>query len=251
MKKRYYGKYRGAVEENVDPLNLGRIQVSVPAVLREGKLSWAMPCVPYAGPGVGFFAIPPVSANVWVEFEGGDPDYPIWAGCFWGTTIEVPRAEGVLDTPPEVKIFRTEYINMVLDDRSSDGGFTLEAKPPAVDAPVKKMIFNSTGIEIDNQPGNMIMTQEKIEMIHTTPTLTIQEDKVEIKHDPSTVTITSSEIESVNNSSSVKVSGSSVEIESSATGKFSSSGVDLKNGGQSVKLSASNVSINNGALEVI
>lgn len=83
--KRYYGKYRGKVENNIDPMQLGRIQVSAPAVLGDGTLSWAMPCTPYAGSGVGFFAIPPVGANVWVEFEGGDPDYPIWAGCFWGT----------------------------------------------------------------------------------------------------------------------------------------------------------------------
>ncbi len=40
--------------------------------------------MPYAGDGVGLFAVPPVGANVWVEFEGGDPDYPILAGCFWG-----------------------------------------------------------------------------------------------------------------------------------------------------------------------
>ena len=37
-----------------------------------------------AGSGVGLFTVPPVGANVWVEFEGGDIDYPILAGCFWG-----------------------------------------------------------------------------------------------------------------------------------------------------------------------
>nr|HMP43165.1 phage baseplate assembly protein V [Roseiflexaceae bacterium] len=79
----FFGKYRGKVEQNVDPLQIGRVQVRVPAVLGEGRMSWAMPCVPYAGPGVGMFAIPPVGASVWVEFEGGDPDYPIWSGCFW------------------------------------------------------------------------------------------------------------------------------------------------------------------------
>ena len=36
-----------------------------------------MPSSPYAGPGVGLFIVPPVGANVWVEFEGGDLDYPI------------------------------------------------------------------------------------------------------------------------------------------------------------------------------
>ena len=52
-----------------------------------------MPCAPFAGSGVGFFALPPVGANVWVEFEGGDPDYPIWSGCFWGAG-EVPAHAG-------------------------------------------------------------------------------------------------------------------------------------------------------------
>ena len=44
---------------------------------------WALPAVPYAGDGVGFFMIPPIGASVWIEFEHGDPDYPIWTGCFW------------------------------------------------------------------------------------------------------------------------------------------------------------------------
>ena len=62
----------------------GRVQVAVPAVLGSGRLSWAEACVPYAGDQVGLFAVPPVGANVWVEFEAGDPDHPILAGCFWG-----------------------------------------------------------------------------------------------------------------------------------------------------------------------
>ncbi|HEX6229566.1 MAG TPA: phage baseplate assembly protein V, partial [Solirubrobacterales bacterium] len=70
----YFGKYRGTVEQNLDPLQQGRLQVKVPAVLGDGTLSWAMPCVPYAGSQVGFYAVPPIGANVWVEFEGGDPD---------------------------------------------------------------------------------------------------------------------------------------------------------------------------------
>ena len=92
--KRYFGKYRGKVEYNLDPQQLGRVQVSCPAVLGEGSLSWAMPCAPYGGAGVGFFAIPPTGANVWVEFEGGDPDYPIYSGCFWGLG-EVPASPAV------------------------------------------------------------------------------------------------------------------------------------------------------------
>src|SRR4029450_11270491 len=81
---RFYGKHRGTVENNLDPVGQGRIQVRVPAILQDSSLSWAIPCGPYAGPGVGFFMTPPIGAQVWVEFEGGDPEYPIWSGGFWG-----------------------------------------------------------------------------------------------------------------------------------------------------------------------
>jgi len=101
---KFFGKYRGKVENNVDSmLQLGRIQVSVPDALGEGRMSWAMPCVPYAGSGVGFFAIPPVGANVWVEFEGGNLDSPIWSGCFWGRG-EVPAQPAETTTGMKMEI---------------------------------------------------------------------------------------------------------------------------------------------------
>jgi hypothetical protein len=94
----YYGKYRGIVENPADLQGIGRIQVSVPSVLGDGKLAWAMPCLPGAGPGVGFYAIPPKGAKVWVEFEAGNPDYPIWSGGFWdlGDTPAPPTPIGFM-----------------------------------------------------------------------------------------------------------------------------------------------------------
>ena len=73
MKKKLLGKYRGRVEDNADPQGLGRVEVSGPAALGAGARAWALPCVPYAEPGVGLWMRPPVGADVWVEFEGGDP----------------------------------------------------------------------------------------------------------------------------------------------------------------------------------
>ena len=141
----FYGKYRGKVENNVDPMQLGRIQVSVPAVLGEGRMSWAMPCVPYAGPGVGFFAIPPTDANVWVEFEGGDPDYPIWSGCFWGTG-EVPAQPAVA----EMKVFKTDIGTITLNDLPGTGGITIETTTGM------KIEIKAQGIEITNGQGGSI-----------------------------------------------------------------------------------------------
>ena len=85
-----------------------------------------MPCVPYAGSGVGFFAVPPVGANVWVEFEGGDPDYPIWSGCFWG------RRGARAARPAADKMLKTDGITLTLNDLPGAGGFTIEVGPPVV-----------------------------------------------------------------------------------------------------------------------
>ena len=122
--KQYFGKYRGKVENNLDPMQLGRIQVSVAAVLGDGTLSWAMPCAPYAGPQVGFFAMPPMGANVWVEFEAGDPNKPIWTGCFWGVG-EFPVVPPV---PPGMgSVFlKTKTCTVTVNDLPAVGGITLE-----------------------------------------------------------------------------------------------------------------------------
>ncbi|MDC7341110.1 phage baseplate assembly protein V [Streptomyces lydicus] len=145
---RFYGKYRGKVTANTDPLMRGRVQVSVPAVLGTGRLSWAEPCVPYAGPDVGLFAVPPTGANVWVEFEAGDPDRPILAGCFWGTG-EAPAA-GAL---PGVKMWKTEAVTVTLSDLPG-GGFTIEVGPPAAAVPVR-ISCTGEGLELSAGPADV------------------------------------------------------------------------------------------------
>lgn len=141
----FLSKYRGKVENNIDPMQQGRIQVSVPSVLGEGRMSWAMPCVPYAGSGVGFFAIPPVGANVWIEFEGGNPDYPIWSGCFWGAG-EVPAMPAIA----EMKVLKTDMGTITLNDLPGVGGITIETITGM------KIEINALGIEITNGQGGSI-----------------------------------------------------------------------------------------------
>jgi uncharacterized protein involved in type VI secretion and phage assembly len=141
----FFGKYRGKVENNIDPLQKGRVQVSVPAVLGGGSLSWAMPCVPYAGPGVGFFAIPPNGANVWVEFEAGNPDYPIWTGCFWGLG-EVPAVPALA----QIKVIKTDSAKIELNDLPGIGGITIETSMGM------KLSITTLGIELTDGMGGSI-----------------------------------------------------------------------------------------------
>ena len=142
--KKFIGKYRGKVENNGDSQKIGRVQVSVPSVLGAGNLSWAMPCVPYAGPGVGFFAIPPVGANVWVEFEDGDQDYPIWAGCFWNEG-DAPEGSGSADT----KLLKTDVGTITINDALGSGGITIETTSGM------KIVLGSGGIEITGGQGSV------------------------------------------------------------------------------------------------
>jgi len=141
----FYGKYRGVVTNNNDPLMKGRVRARVPDVYGEHDSGWAMPSVPYAGNGVGLFLIPPVDASVWIEFENGDPDYPVWSGCFWAQG-EAPAQP----TAPQMKVLKTEAATITLNDTPGAGGVTIETQMGM------KIAITTTGIEIDDGQGGVI-----------------------------------------------------------------------------------------------
>jgi len=103
--ERRFGKYRGFVLDNADPDQAGRLQLRIPSVLGSEATDWALPCVPFAGPGYGYFAIPDPGAMVWVEFEEGDIDRPIWTGGTWQHPDQLP--EGAAQTEPRSRLWRT------------------------------------------------------------------------------------------------------------------------------------------------
>jgi uncharacterized protein involved in type VI secretion and phage assembly len=151
MSARFYGKYRGKVTDNMDPLMQGRIRAKVPAVFGEEETGWALPCSPYAGSGVGFFFVPPVDSNVWIEFEGGDGDYPIWTGGFWGTG-ETPAMPGL----PSTKIIKTDTATIKLDDLPGAGGITIETTTGL------KIVMNVAGIELSNGAASVKLTPASV-----------------------------------------------------------------------------------------
>jgi uncharacterized protein involved in type VI secretion and phage assembly len=161
----FFGKYRGTVENGLDLQGLGRIQVSVPDVLGDGKLAWAMPCFPGAGPSMGFFAIPPNKAKVWVEFERGDPDYPIWSGGYWDIG-DVPAPVGPLQSMTRVwagESFSIEFVDnkiapsMTITLKTAAGkteikagpdGLKISAGPSSVQLAMDGVSINGTNLKV-------------------------------------------------------------------------------------------------------
>lgn len=116
LQQRFWGKYRGVVTDNQDPNGVGRLQVQVPAVLGTDVALWAEPCVPYAGQQIGFYAMPPVGTAVWVEFEAGDPDHPIWCGGWWPDNGAPTDNTGTAVTPDQKTLRSETGLQVTLDD---------------------------------------------------------------------------------------------------------------------------------------
>lgn len=219
---RYYGKYRGKVWNNLDEEALGRIQVTCPAVTGL-DLGWAMPCTPYAGPGVGFYAIPPIGANVWVEFEGGDPNYPIWSGCFWEVG-ETPNEPAV----PEKKVWVTESITMILNDIEGEGGFTILVNPPVVEEPMS-IVINATGITMTVPETVVKLTPENLEATVPESSLTMTAESITLTVPESVVTITAETISATVPPADLTLTAEAIELEIAPTSlTLSSEAVELE-----------------------
>ncbi|MER6144920.1 phage baseplate assembly protein V [Streptomyces sparsogenes] len=179
--RRFYGKYRGLVVDNQDPARLGRLRVSVPSLLGpEVVTGWATPCLPYGGADdQGFLFVPERGAGVWVEFEEGDPEFPIWVGAYWtrpGSQSQLPRPQAAdgsdqdeAQDPPTRKIIKTAAGHTVqFEDAQGEesvmvregsqghrvtldkGGITL------VDKRGNTLVLNEEGIELTDATGNAI-----------------------------------------------------------------------------------------------
>lgn len=244
--QKFFGKYRGKVENNVDPNQLGRLQVSCPSVLGDGKLSWAMPSTPFAGSGVGLFLLPPKSANVWVEFEGGDPDYPIWSGCFWGIG-EMPASPAM----EHIKLLKTDGVSIEINDMRSAGGLTIDVESPSVTNAIQ-IKCDTDGVEITIDQSKIKMTIEDINFAFGGDASTRHSaDGIEMVASKSSVTLTEDSAEMVNDKASVSAAADTVTITGdSSEGKIGSAGVELTDGSGSANLSSGKLSVNDGALEV-
>ena len=128
--EKFFGPYRGTVIQNIDPERRGRLLLSVPDVFKLIPSTWAEPAVPLAGPtgpAMGMFVLPPIGAGVWVQFEQGDPNYPVWTGCRWGPPTDVPPLSNLGNPLSPPLIIQSMAQNMVM---ISDSPMPLLFSPP-------------------------------------------------------------------------------------------------------------------------
>lgn len=241
MTQPFYGKYRGTVVSNKDPLYLGRIQARVPDVTGDEACGWALPCMPFGGKGLGFLALPAQGANVWIEFEHGDPDYPIWTGCFWELTPQLP-SEAVIPPSYQRLVMRTEGGScFVIDDTPGTGGITLKT------AAGEKLVLSATGVLLQTKGGDkLVLSPQGITL------QTAGGDKLALSAQGTTLQTSSQQKLSLGaqgvelnngNGAAIKLAGPQVAIDGGT--------VDVKAKAKTSISGPAGVSINNGALEIL
>lgn len=146
----YYGVYRGTVINNVDPMQTGRIQVLVPDVGGLTPSTWAMPCVPFTSRQAGTFVVPVIGSGVWVQFENGDPDYPVWTGGWWASAAEVPTAALAGNPASPSIVLQTTLQNAII----------ISDMPPAVPPPVMPPVPTTGGIILRSATGASIVVND-------------------------------------------------------------------------------------------
>lgn len=168
VERRFYGKYRGFVKDNADPEKLGRLKVTVPSVLGDKVAVWAFPCMPYGGDAnQGFLFIPEKKSGVWIEFEEGDPEFPIWTGTFWSKPkgkSELPKPndpkgkeKSAVQDPPSCKIIKTKAGHTIqLEDA---GGKEMVLIVEAKNKHVIKM--DKDGIKVTDGVNSQDITMDK------------------------------------------------------------------------------------------
>ena len=236
-----YGIHKGTVTTNIDPEMRGRLLVSVPYPKTPVSL-WVEACFPFTGKGVGFYAVPPKGAIVWVMFLAGDTKNGVWLGCTWTSAAELPIKGGPATLPEKVFI-GTKTTTLEIDDVASK--FELKVK---AGAPPLQMTFDPQGILLKNKQATIKMTQHDIEVIHTAAKAVFKKDSIKMEA-TGKVSIDSNGVKAELSSSKVDITSDSVKIEKSNSIEVKSDEIKI-DGGSTISVKSSKVAINDDSLEV-
>jgi hypothetical protein len=151
---KFYGKYRGIVAENADEHYQGLLRVHVPSVFGEAAVVQAKACMPY-----GHYFVPPIDSLVWVEFEEGNRESPIWSGA-WLPKGKAP-AEAQL-SPPDARVIQTAAGHTIrIVDKKDEEQILIRHSSDAfvsIDAKGSILLSNSKGSHIHLDAANGAVT---------------------------------------------------------------------------------------------
>lgn len=116
---KYYSCYRGYVVDNEDKENLDRLLIRVPEIANARELpNWALPFNLYSGEGYGLHNLPNKGDLIWVQFEKGNPNYPLWSFSYYGKNEKPDEFKS-----KSVKGFKTPFGHVIYSDDDKDNPF--------------------------------------------------------------------------------------------------------------------------------
>lgn len=167
-----WGKYRGVVVDNEDPKKIARLTLKLTNLFGgEFVTGWAMPCLPYGGEAnQGMLFVPEKESQVWVEFEEGDIDYPVWVGCYWSApddVSEIPKpneldgSEADEEQDPATRKIIKTLKGHTIQFEDKDGEESIIIVQKVDDEKVNVITMDATGIVITDFTENKIsMTKD-------------------------------------------------------------------------------------------
>jgi hypothetical protein len=99
---------------------------------------------------MGTFMLPQIGSGVWIEFEQGNPDYPIWTGGYWGLAAELPLAALAGNPAAPSLIFQSTLQNAVM----------ISDLPPTPPPPVMPPVPTTGGIILRSTTGASIVVND-------------------------------------------------------------------------------------------
>lgn len=158
---RWLGKYRGIVSDRQDPNKQGCIRLLIPDVMGGVESNWALPCFPSND-----FRVPENGDQVWVEFEQGDVDRPIYVGhtpsTSSGAKAAAPNQIAEDDDTTALLIGKGGGKVVTVD---SDGETVSILEPVTISQPqypdVRSMRVGKCFVEVDGTPN-----EERIHLYH-------------------------------------------------------------------------------------
>lgn len=157
-------KHRATVVDVADPKAWGRIRTRLvaPAALAS-ETPWCWPCSPLAGEGYGFYCLPQVGDEVWVEQVAGGEW--LWVGFCWSGRHAKPASGSAT-----VRVFRTPVGHELLFDESGaieirhkDGStVSLEAGGKIVITSTAGIVLNGSDIRLGGEDGEAVVLGDRL-----------------------------------------------------------------------------------------